>query len=1235
MTAEAALALLDLQPELQLRLTTIQTQIFCGCWNGETYAEMAERLGYDTGYIKDTGAKLWKLLSEALGERVTKSNVESVLQRMGRLAAPGMLERRELADGDSLAAGALEKGALEKEALEKGLEQRAEGQAVQVDWGEAIDLSQFLGRSVELSRLRQWIVEENCRSISILGMGGIGKTSLSVKLAEQIAQQAGCERLIWRSLRNAPPVEALLGDLIRVLSDDQVQAEDLPPDLPSRLARLMAYLQAQRVLLLLDNLETILQAGEYSGYFQAQHSGYGELLKRLAQTAHASCLVITSRENPRELTLLEGESLPVRSLRLSGLTGDESRAILTAKGSFSGSETDWQSLSERYAGNPLALKIVASTIQDLFDGSLSAFLAEGAIVFDDIRHLLSQQFDRLSSLEQAIMIWLATAREPISLAELQADLLGSPPKTKLLEAVSSLMRRSLIEKTGQHYTQQPVVMEYVTERFVAAVSAELSQFDGAAPGLESSLLQSHSLIKAALKDYIRDRQIRLIVEPVIERLLRQFQAASRLEQQLNQVLASLPESPGYAAGNLLTLFRQLKTDLSGYSLAGLSIWHTDLSDLALHRVNFAGADLAKSTFAQRLGSILSVAFSSDGRLLAGSDGDGEIRVWQTEDGRQLFSCHEHQDWIKSIAFAPPNPRHPDLQRLASSGADQIIRLWDLETGQCDQDLRGHRDWVWAIAFSPTGDQLASASEDGTVRLWDLESGDCLQSWSEHQGGVGAVAFHPDAQRLASGGEDGRLRLWNLKSGDAQVWPAHRGRIRSLAFSPDGLWLASGGDDGIAKVWDLVKGDLHQSFDCQQRIWSLAFPVETAAILATGGDDQLIKIWELATGHCLKRFPGHSSKLWSIAFSPDGQTIASSSDDQTIKLWERQSIRCIRTLQGYNSWIWSAAFSPDGASLASASEDGKLRLWERESGSCYCELTGHQGRVWTVAFSPRGAILASGGDDQTIRFWHLASGRCLKTLRERSGQVRRLEFSLDGNLLATNSGDSTVKLWDVSPLYGNSTASVARLKTLKGHTGRVYAIAFLPDSLVTGGEDQLIRLWDLNSGECLRIFTGHDSHIFDVACLSRPDQAALIASGGSTDQTIRLWNAQTGDCLSTLTGHQAAIQTLAFSPDGSLLASGSADQTIRLWDVNSGSLVKTLTGHSKELRSVAFSPDGSLLLSASEDETLRLWQVQSGELVQSLRADRLYEGLNITGATGLSEAQKMTLLALGAVDADEY
>ncbi|MBW4515807.1 MAG: hypothetical protein KME11_11330 [Timaviella obliquedivisa GSE-PSE-MK23-08B] len=1257
MPLEEALTLLETLLQQQY-FNDLQEQIFRHCWNGETYAAMSESMGYDEGYIKDLGAKMWQLLSEALGQKVSKSNIHTVVERYRRAASqiPQGSHPISLAEPPLPSPTSSSPAPTPHQTL--------------IDWGEAIDVSSFYGRTDELELLQRWILQDQCRSISLLGIGGIGKTSLSVRLTEEIGAAATpVKMIIWRTLRNAPRIESLLADLIRVLSGDRVQENDLPPDVAGRIARLMEYLRTQRCLVVLDNVETILQGGKYSGDYQSEYEDYRELFRRIAQTPHQSCLVLTSRENPKELTVLEGENLPVRSLRLSGLTGNDSKAILQTKGHFVGTSVDWQALSDHYGGNPLALKIVATTIQELFEGNITEFLAQGTIIFDDIRTLLQQQFDRLSKLEQDIMYWLAIAREPLAFTDLQADLVTAIPKAKLMDAMSSLRRRSLTERNIDTYTQQPVVMEYVTDRLIEQVEQELrtSELHG--------LFQSHALLKATTKDYIRSQQIRMIVEPLLERLKTEWRGAAtqqKLTERLTAIQIEIENTPGYAGGNLLNLFRQLGIDLTGYDFSRLSLWQAYLQDTKLKHVNVTAADLSRSVFAQTLGNILAVAFSPSGEWFATSDGDGEIHLWRTQDGTQVFVGREHTAWVKSIAFSP------NSQTFISSGEDRVIRAWDVSSGQCYQDFRGHSNWVWAVAFSPLGNVVGSVSEDRTVRLWDAETGDCLQVLTGHQGGVCAIAFHPHLPLLATGGEDQTVRFWDLENGDCSaILEGHQQRIRTLAFSPDGALLASSGDDGKVRIWDGGTGALIQSFEGDRRLWSVAFhPMESSSetsssyCLATAGDDQLIRLWHPLTGECLSTYPGHTSKVWSVAFSPDGRMLASGSDDQTIKLWDIETGRCIKTFQGYKNLVWSVAFSPAGNQIASASEDGIVRLWQvpqaissqailsqaiastqTRSQSIACqEMIGHEGRAWSVAFSPVGQLMASGGDDQTIRLWNVNTGRCLKVLQERSGQVRRVLFSPQGNLLATNSNDNTVKLWDVTSLYPQplgeklseqrSSSSVSRLRTLQGHHQRVYGIAFSPDGqqLITGSEDQTVRLWETSTGECLRVLSGHDRFVLTVAYLTgkklgKESSQNLIASG-SDDQTIRLWNAFTGECLQVLTGHTGWVQTLAFSPDGVWLASGSTDMTIKLWDLPTGTCLQTLQGHGKGVESISFSPDGQTLVSGSADETIKLWDLPTGNCLQTWRADRPYEGLNITGVTGLTEAQKAALKSLGAFEEDD-
>jgi DNA-binding HxlR family transcriptional regulator len=347
------------------------------------------------------------------------------------------------------------------------------------DWGESPDAAVFHGRTEELATLRHWILEERCRLVTLLGLGGMGKTCLSVKLAEQI--QDKFEFVIWRSLRHAPPVKELLAELIQFLSNEQ--ETNLPETIYARISRLIYYLRASRCLLVLDNVETILQGGDsqdtscnhYAGCYCQGYEGYGELLKRVGEARHQSCLVLTSREQPKEIALLQGETLPIRVLQVKGLQLVDIQEIFRAKGSFRGSTEEWNWLVEYYAGNPLAFKIVATSIQKLFDGNIAEFIKQNTAVFGDILNLLEQQFNRLSKTEKKIIHCLVLNRKPVSFSELRREISSSVSPQKLLEALESLEARSLIDKKAACFSVQPMVVDYATYRLIQEQITEVQQ----------------------------------------------------------------------------------------------------------------------------------------------------------------------------------------------------------------------------------------------------------------------------------------------------------------------------------------------------------------------------------------------------------------------------------------------------------------------------------------------------------------------------------------------------------------------------------------------------------------------------------------------------------------------------------------------------------------------------------------------------------------------------------------
>ncbi len=547
-----------------------------------------------------------------------------------------------------------------------------------LDWGEAPSSEQFYGREKELATLTSWAVEDQCRVAALFGMGGIGKTSLAVALVDTIKDSF--EYIFWRSLQHAPLVQSVLQDSIKFLSDQR--QTDFPEDSSDQITLLMQFLQQHRCLLVLDNVETILQSGVNTGIYRDGYEDYGRLFRRLGEANHQSCLILTSREKPSDVARLEGKQSAVRSIHLVGIGLQEGKEILNEKGLI-GADEDWMRLIQRYSGNPLALKLIAEPIREVFNANVSAFLQEEDILIADVRALLDQQFERLSDHEKDIMYWLAIEREPISLETLWKEVASFGSKKEVFDGLTSLRRRSMVEMSAiAHFTLQPVIMEYVTDTLMMQFCDEMSTGT-------IRLLSSHVLMKAHASEYIRETQVRLILSPLVEQLLANA-GRQELEDMIKRMLAQLREetsqASGYAAGNLLNMLVQMHVDVHNYDFSHLSVRQAFLQGVSLPGVNFAQANLKESVFTDTFGSILSVAFSPRGTFLAAGTTKNDIRLWQVPDGIPHLTFCGHNAWVRSIAF------HPDGEILASASDDQTVRLWDVKTGICLKTLIGHAGW---------------------------------------------------------------------------------------------------------------------------------------------------------------------------------------------------------------------------------------------------------------------------------------------------------------------------------------------------------------------------------------------------------------------------------------------------------------------------------------------------------------------------------------------------------------
>lgn len=1175
-------------------LTDAQTAVLQGTWYCQKYHEIALEYRCTPEYLKqDVGPKLWKLLSDELGERVGKKNFRSVIER---LRAPNSSPN---APPDPTPPPAPPKSLT----------------ASEVDWGEAPDVSQFYGRLQELAQLQQWILDEDCRVIAILGMGGMGKTSLSVKLTQKI--HSDFEFVIWRSLRNAPPLTEILSDLIQFLSPKNEGRLSAEPN--RQISQLIEFLRTSRCLVILDNIESILQEGNRVGYYYPGYENYGDLFKRLGETQHQSCLLITSREKPREIAALEGQTLKVRCLPLPGLDTENCQEIIQAKGAYSSSE-QWQELIKRYAGNPLAVKIVTTTIYDLFAGNVGKFLEQiqqGTAIFGDIRDLLEQQLGRISELELETMYWLAINREPCTMVDLRKDLLSIISPVELIEALESLSRRSLIEKSSGSFTQQPVVMEYMIEKLIEKILQEIETET-------INILNQYPLIKSQAKDYIRESQTRLILQPIIQKLLNRYRVSGELQQKFQTLVERLKQqthSSGYGGGNILNLCHHLDLDLATYDFSHLTLWQAYLQDANLQNVDFSGSDLSRSVFAKTLGNSLTVALGNNG-ILATGDAEGKIILWTVEEGQQLLVCQGQTGSVKSLSF------NSDGTLLASGSEDQTVRLWKVSTGECLNRWSDHQGTVNCVGFSPQGDLLASGSDDHRIRVWDIDSGQCVHQFIGHTDRLSTLTWSPNGEQIASTSEDQTVKLWDIQTAtclhtfygdDAWNW--------ALTFVPSGSTpgkihlIASSTQEKTVRLWDVNTGNSFHTFEGHQdSVWIVVFSPDGEQ-LASSSDDQTVKLWNIRTGMCLKTLTGIESQVCSLAFSPDSQILATGSMDRMVQLWDVQTGQRLRTLRGHRHQVWSFVLSPDGRRLVSGSDDNQVRIWDVGTGRCLKQLPGHQDWVWSVAFNPDGGLIASGSYDRTVKVWDAQTGECLKTLHGHSDRIQAVTFSSDGMLLASASDDQTVKVWDVQ------TGEL--LQTLEGHQRWVGSVAFSPRDriLASGSNDHQIRVWNLDTGECLAVLEGHSDR---VHILGFTEKGSILVSG-SYDRSVKSWNVQTGECLQTWRGELERVQGILFHLQGKVWVSGSYDHNVKLWDMATGECVKNLEGHNYPVWSVHSDRQGYFLASGSHDQGIKVWDLHTNECLKTLRADKPYNGLNITGVTGITTAQKVTLKALGAID----
>jgi len=532
------------------------------------------------------------------------------------------------------------------------------------------------------------------------------------------------------------------------------------------------------------------------------------------------------------------------------------------------------------------------------------------------------------------------------------------------------------------------------------------------------------------------------------------------------------------------------------------------------------------------------------------------------------------------------------------------------------------------------------TEEAKLAQLDAEKAEKLQEYEAYVAKIGlaaakidenafdrAVALLHECPRELRNWEWGRLM--HLCTRDVKAFDAGQ-PVDAVASSPDESRFATAGWGGVVRIWDVASGKQLAAISTGgEFVFAVAFSPD-GKYLAAGDNDRpnYVKIYDSRTGELVKALTGHKDAVLSVTYSRDGKRLLTTSYDKTARLWDLDTGQS-RVFAGHDWWVWSAAFSPDEKQIVTASQDGSAIVWSVETCEPGPPFLGHAGPVYSAAFSPNqeNGYVATAGYDKRVLLWKPDDVKpfdfgslltedppertpCI-ALEGHTAAVCSVRFSSDGRFLLSGGNDNTVRLWDV--------ATGKLLKTVRGHAGWVRSCVFSSDSqqVLSGSYDHRAKLWNIGGYQEVRIlggrvFEGHRDAILGAAF--SPDGQRIVTA--SRDRSAKTWSAVTGKELQEFRqGHDFLATNAVFFPDGKKVVTAAADSTTIIWNVATGTQLLMLRGTGPSA-AVALSADAKWILTGSNVVqrektgeagatqricTPRIWDARTGDLLRTLPA----------------------------------
>lgn len=520
-------------------------------------------------------------------------------------------------------------------------------------------------------------------------------------------------------------------------------------------------------------------------------------------------------------------------------------------------------------------------------------------------------------------------------------------------------------------------------------------------------------------------------------------------------------------------------------------------------------------------AVSSAMFSPDGQRVVTASWDKTARVWNLQ-GELLATLIGHADIVNSAEFSP------DGSLILTASKDGTARLWRVD-GTPVATLAGHTSFVNEAVFSPDGSLIVTASADDTARLWRSD-GTLVAVLRGHSRDVSRAAFSPDGRWIVTGGEDVTARLWRIDRMFSHTLEGHTDWVNVVAYSPDGSSILTASDDGTARLWT-PDGRLKTILSGHTSVIRWATFSRDGTRILTTSEDGTARLWR-SDGTFIQEFPGRTDFTWTACLSPDGTRLVVPTEDGPVILWRADGTR-LADLDTPSDVDWLDCFSPDGQWLAARDTTlMNVAVW-RSDGTLATTLTGHTDTVNSVQFGPDSSQLVTASDDGMARLWR-TDGTLIRSLGGDTTTASAAMFTPDGQRIITFYGDGTTRVWQTDG---------ALRATLRGYSAPIAASAN-GQVILTIDNDDVLRLYRPD-GNLLAVLKSALSSNLSTLAYSRDARTLLL---GGEDGSVQLWDTATGRLIGTLAGHTDRVWSASFNADGTRVVTASRDGTTRLWPV---------------------------------------------------------------------------------------